>query len=73
MGERLLVLSDGLPEAQTAEGEPLGYERLEGLLTFEGGGGSPEAWLDSLVERLEGLGDGARQDDWTALVLERTA
>ncbi len=71
VGERLLVLSDGLPEAPLADGEPLGYERLEELLTSDGG--SPEAWLDALVERLEALSREVRQDDWTALVLERTA
>ena len=31
-GERLLLLTDGLPEARTAAGEPLGYDRLTSLL-----------------------------------------
>ncbi len=70
-GERLLILSDGLPEAPTAEGEPLGYERLEELLELAEE--SPERWLDLLVERIEELTGEPRQDDWTALVLERTA
>jgi hypothetical protein len=69
LGERLLVLSDGLPEALTAEGEPLGYERLEDLLDLAEE--SPERWLDLLVERIEALTGEPRQDDWTALVLER--
>lgn len=71
-GERLLLLSDGLPEAVTEKGEPLGYERLEAMLAAlpaEGGG----PFLDRLFRDLEEATSPTRDDDWTALLLERTA
>ena len=71
-GERLLMVTDGLPEAQTAEGEPMGYARFERLVA--GGAdlpGEPERWLDDLFERLAAETVEHREDDWTALVLER--
>ena len=68
-GERLLLLSDGLPEAPTAAGEPLGYERFEELLARDGLGGNP----DSLFEAVRAATSPTLADDWTVLVLERTA
>lgn len=65
-GERLLLLSDGLPEAPTAEGEPLGYERFEELLA---GAAEP----DRLLEAVRAATSPVLADDWTVLVLERTA
>ncbi len=67
-GERLLMLTDGLPEAVTG-GEPLGYERLEEVLAA--GRGDLEHWLAGLFEEVERLTSEARDDDWTALGLER--
>jgi len=72
-GERLMMVTDGLPEALTAEGEPLGYARFERLVT--GGGahrGEPERWLEDLFARLAAETLEHREDDWTALVLERS-
>ena len=67
-GERLFLLSDGLPEAADEIGEPLGYAKLESLLDHQAG--SPEEWLDRLLERFESVAARGAQDDVTALVLE---
>ena len=68
-GERLLLLSDGLPEAPTPQGEPLGYERFEQLLARDGLGGDPDALFDAV----RAATSPTLADDWTILVLERTA
>ena len=65
-GERLLLLTDGLPEAPTASGDPLGYERFEALLPRAA---TPEA----LFEAVRSATGPLLADDWTALVLERLA
>lgn len=67
-GERVLFLTDGLPEAPTADGEPLGYEALPRFLDHRDA--EPEAWLDRLLERLREATVEEQDDDWTALVLE---
>jgi len=72
-GDRLLMLTDGLPEAQTAEGEPLGYARFEWLVAGGDGPGEPKRWLDDLFARLAAETVEHRDDDWTALALERGA
>lgn len=68
-GERLLLLSDGLPEALTAAGEPLGYERLQELLPADGC--MCEEWMDRLFAAVTGAAAAEPEDDWTALLLER--
>ncbi len=65
-GERLLLVSDGLPEALTPDGEPLGYERFEEILAR---GSDPAA----LFDRVRAATSPTLADDWTVLVLERTA
>lgn len=74
-GERLLVVSDGLPEALTAAGEPFGYERLEALVAatpvVTADGARDEPWLDRLLRGVEAATGPTRDDDWTALLLER--
>jgi Stage II sporulation protein E (SpoIIE) len=67
-GERLVLVSDGLPEAPTPAGEPLGYERFEEILARAGRSG-PEA----LFESVRSATSSTLADDWTVLVLERTA
>ncbi|HEY3171695.1 MAG TPA: PP2C family protein-serine/threonine phosphatase [Thermoanaerobaculia bacterium] len=68
-GEKLLLFTDGLPEAPTAEGGPIGYPALERLL--DGDSTSPGAFLDGLLERLRGATAPVAEDDWTVLALER--
>ncbi len=70
VGDRVLFLTDGLPEAQTSVGEPLGYEAL--MEFFDHRHDQPGVWIDRLLERLRGATLEEQDDDWTALVLERT-
>lgn len=70
-GDRLLMLSDGLPEAEHEDGGPLGYERFEERLKTHDDA-SAAGWLDGLLERLRLETSTMLQDDWTALLLERT-
>jgi hypothetical protein len=65
-GEKLLLVSDGLPEAPVADGGPLGYERFEELLAGYTG-------PDALFESVRAAASPVLADDWTLLVLERTA
>jgi serine phosphatase RsbU (regulator of sigma subunit) len=78
-GDRLLLLSDGLPEAPVGDGEPLGYAAFAGLLAATRGGdpghpgaGLPLAWIDDLLTRIRAATAVSREDDWTILMLERT-
>ncbi|MDA8016513.1 MAG: serine/threonine-protein phosphatase [Thermoanaerobaculia bacterium] len=69
-GERLLLLTDGLPEAPASEGEPLGYEALEEVVRRTEVDPS-RPWLDGLFEELREATQEELEDDWTALLLER--
>jgi len=68
-GERVLFLTDGLPEAPTAAGEPLGYEALSRLIVSAAAG--PEDPLERLFDSVRSATSEALEDDWTALLLER--
>ncbi len=68
-GDRVLFLTDGLPEAPNAAGEPLGYDAL--LDFFDHRHQDPGTWIDQLLERLRQATRNEQDDDWTALVLER--
>ncbi len=61
-GERLVFLSDGIPEAPV-NGEPLGYERVADLLLRAKN-------VDALLDAVRNAG-GALEDDWTAVMVER--
>lgn len=63
-GERVVFFTDGLPEAIVA-GEPLGYERLQEEI------GSTRGDIGALFARVNGLASGTRDDDWTAVSIER--
>jgi sigma-B regulation protein RsbU (phosphoserine phosphatase) len=72
-GERLLLFSDGMPEARRKNGEPLGYEDLEAIvreLHSERQAAAGEPWLDQLLERVRSETLPEIDDDWTAVVLE---
>jgi serine phosphatase RsbU (regulator of sigma subunit) len=66
--ERFLMLTDGLPEALTEAGEPLGYEALESLLDHREA--NSVTWLERLLKRLSEVTAEGQEDDITALVLE---
>ena len=67
--ETLLLFTDGLPEAPTDAGEPIGYPNLERLIALDpprtGG------FLDGLLERLRAATAPTLEDDWTAVAVER--
>lgn len=69
-GDRVLFLTDGLPEAPTAAGEPLGYDDLVDF--FDHRDEDPGAWIDELLARLRRATREEQDDDWTALMLERS-
>ncbi|HUP63974.1 MAG TPA: PP2C family protein-serine/threonine phosphatase [Thermoanaerobaculia bacterium] len=62
--ERLLLFSDGLPEA-SVNGNPIGYDRFERLA---GKGGT----VDEIVDRVRALPDVLIDDDVTVVTIERT-
>lgn len=66
-GDLLLLVSDGLPEAETASGEPLGYEAFEALLRDLPS--EPAGALDALFTRVTAASAAVRADDWTALLV----
>jgi hypothetical protein len=68
--EMILLFTDGLPEAPTAAGEPIGYPALERLIARDSQPAS--AFLDGLLERLRAATGPALEDDWTAVAVERT-
>jgi Stage II sporulation protein E (SpoIIE) len=69
-GERLLLLTDGLPEALMATDEPMGYPALERILETSDSA-SPSEFLEGLFRRVREASVPTLQDDLTALVLER--
>jgi serine phosphatase RsbU (regulator of sigma subunit) len=73
-GGRLLFLSDGIPEAPTGNGHPLGYDALHQIV--DGLSKAPDrgaAWLDLLLGEVTARVGTTLSDDWTALVLDRSA
>ncbi|HEY3055552.1 MAG TPA: SpoIIE family protein phosphatase [Thermoanaerobaculia bacterium] len=70
--DRLVFVSDGIPEAPVAGDQPFGYERLSEALR-SGGGERPDEWLEHWLKRIRGEVLEPLTDDWTALVLEFTA
>lgn len=68
-GERLLLLTDGLPEAPVEPGEPLGYEPLAQLIATASER-EPRELIDHLIAGVRGATMPGLEDDWTVLVLE---
>ena len=68
-GERILFLTDGMPEARDAAGNPLGYEALARLVASSAGASID--FLDRLLASVRAATSDATDDDWTALLLER--
>jgi serine phosphatase RsbU (regulator of sigma subunit) len=71
-GDRILFVSDGIPEASITEGQPLGYERLAEAVRIGVNAGA-DAWLEELLTRIRSEVREPLEDDWTALVLQFTA
>jgi len=69
-GARVLFLTDGLPEALTPQGEPLGYEALTELIAHATSAHGDV--LERLLDSIRRATSDALQDDWTALLLERS-
>jgi serine phosphatase RsbU (regulator of sigma subunit) len=71
-GDRFLMITDGIPEAP-ANGEPLGYEALHALLeTRRSLPDTSGSWMDGLLTDVRAVVDEGMEDDWTALLLQRT-
>ena len=70
--DRILFVSDGIPEASISEGQPLGYERLVDAVRIGALVGA-DAWLEELLARIRREVREPLEDDWTALVLQFTA
>ena len=68
-GDKLLMLTDGLPEAPKEHDEPLGYEKLQELIEQQPNG-APGPWIEKLCDQVRALTT-EQNDDWTALLLER--
>jgi sigma-B regulation protein RsbU (phosphoserine phosphatase) len=67
--DRLLMLTDGLPEARADHEEPLGYGALESMISEEIPSESTAQWLAGLFDRVQRKTVRAPEDDWTAAVL----
>jgi sigma-B regulation protein RsbU (phosphoserine phosphatase) len=71
-GGRLLLLSDGIPEASRLEGQPLGYDALQQIVdALRNLPDRGTAWLDRLLREVQDRVGTNLTDDWTALLLER--
>ena len=75
-GDRLLLLTDGIPEATDADGNPLGYEGLAKLLDrspaadLGNAENDSDRWLDRFLARVSRRTGSMIDDDWTAMHLE---
>jgi sigma-B regulation protein RsbU (phosphoserine phosphatase) len=70
-GDRLLLFTDGIPEARLFGREALGYEALANAVAEVGPGPVPsEVWLDQVLDRIQAVTGPILDDDYTALVLE---
>jgi len=74
--DRLLLVTDGIPEAADATGRPIGYEGLAELLdasadwAWDAATGRSSLWLDRLLEQVSHRTGSILDDDWTAVLLE---
>jgi serine phosphatase RsbU (regulator of sigma subunit) len=68
-GDAIVYLSDGIVEAQDAEGDPFGFDQLETLLT-EQSDRSPSAIRDAILDAVaRHAGSRPADDDRTVMVL----
>lgn len=74
LGERLILFTDGVTEAQNGEGEFLEEQGLADILNADAGDLEPKPLCDRIVQRVvdfEGKGPGHHSDDVTVLVFQR--
>ena len=69
-GDRLVLYTDGVTEAEAPDGAMLDPEGLESMLTDLGGGGA-RALCEEVCRRVAEFEQGAQNDDVTVLVLGR--
>lgn len=74
-GDRVLLTTDGIPEATNASQEQLGYDRWAERIrsSLAEWPEAPGAWLDSLIGFVRSWTGLHSDDDLTAVVLERDA
>ncbi|HYK42862.1 MAG TPA: PP2C family protein-serine/threonine phosphatase, partial [Thermoanaerobaculia bacterium] len=70
-GDFALFLTDGLPEATTAGGDPFGYDAL--AQAVGAAAKSDGNMVDHLIEAIRARTSATLEDDWTVLRLERLA
>jgi len=71
-GDRLVLFTDGVPEATDSEGEFFGEERFQALLR-EGVKDDAATLCKRVSDRVEAYQEGNRYDDLTLLVIRRPA
>ena len=73
-GARLLLFSDGIPEARRPSGDQLGYDGLAAVLErarVEGSGpAAAQDWLDAVLDEVQRETSPVLDDDWTAMAVE---
>ena len=67
-----VVLTDGLVE-RTVAGEPLGYERFEGILAEVDPHEDPADWMNAVQRRVHDLGGDVPEDDDCTMMVIRCA
>jgi len=78
VGDRLLLITDGIPEATDRHGEPIGYRGVSRILQaalqteqrHPTKDRAPDHLLDFLFDRASALSGSILEDDWTALLLQ---
>jgi len=73
-GDRLLVTTDGIPEATDSSGRQLGYDDWSQMITSSASRSEddPGTWLDALLDAVRAVVGSHLDDDLTAVVLERS-
>jgi serine phosphatase RsbU (regulator of sigma subunit) len=70
-GDRLLLFTDGIPEARRGDGAEVAEAGLVAAIAAAGRCPlEPGAWLDAVLERVEASCGPVLDDDWTAVALE---
>ena len=68
--ERLVLVSDGIPEAPVGE-EPLGYQRMEAMLAACASPAADVPYIERFLDAVRQSVGAVLDDDWTVVVLER--